>query len=1088
LKEFCLKVLALSLLVCCVCYCTGVADLGYASEKYPTAVKIVAPDGLSTKIRSEPSETAEVVGIALNGDILEVTGGRDSYVSVFIPGTRNQGYVLTAHTIPWTMPAESGFSIFAIGAIGAIVLLAAGLVTFLFWSRARRDKDAVQHAASIPTSIKRAEDIFRSGDYDMAVREFNSYLALQGGEVRNPDVYRRIAVCYQNLRDPRSAAAAWEKMRSLGGLRTVDDYTLGVEIMSARGKDSEAAAILEQLLESESDEDKAHEIRTRLFDLYRRTKQGPELVRHAVELVGSSLGDRATILADTVSFLMAENQTDLAIEFNNKEIIKTIAKEFLDDNSRKPAAARIYLKCLDYDRTDPKLHRALAEIYSDGGDVRRAVSEFTILQQLDRDQADYYVDQAARIYVENSMVHDALAEGNPQIIKKIAQLFLARSEVNPDAVAVYEKVLELQPRAVGINKMLSTVYLTRGELDKYMARLRLLHEIDGANQDYLTDLAQCVIDNDLVDEIIREGNRDLNAKILKQLIKRGVYTDKAVSLFEKLIKHEPGNVLIQGALAKAYERREEYPQLLDVLISLGELKPEDEEYIEKASNIAVRHGLLDKITARGSIRLLELTALTMIEQRKADMPGGRELLEKAHRSVPGNTVIDETLAFLKSAAPNLSEQPLETVPEYTAELASEPSVRPSGVIAEAEASESTVVEPDLWPAKTEAPAAPMDKDEQPLEQEEKAQPEPALPPVCPEPFQTREQAAEDISGRATPPLSEPPKPQDQYDQFVQLNDPNVPFEEKAVTTFVSGHAQGVTYYRPEELFLPYTGGLAYKDLAILAEDGWGTFRMAIEVNTGRSVLLRVFHKDLLEYSWMKDFVSEITDLAHNLIHESILPVEETVTSPAGLTGLVHPHFTFTLEGALKSGKRPDLKQASALIDSILDGLTYAHQYKGPDGKLRRTFHLHLQPSQILAAHDLMHCKIASLGYSQTFRNLTRATRSWWQEPSMNPATMPPEFFRAKGTGVREKAAEVYSLGVLMYCIVTGEYPFEGPAFDDYKFQHTKVFPAPPRLINPTVPDWVEVIIQGCLEKDPDARWDSIAEIREAFRKGSQNPR
>jgi serine/threonine protein kinase len=107
---------------------------------------------------------------------------------------------------------------------------------------------------------------------------------------------------------------------------------------------------------------------------------------------------------------------------------------------------------------------------------------------------------------------------------------------------------------------------------------------------------------------------------------------------------------------------------------------------------------------------------------------------------------------------------------------------------------------------------------------------------------------------------------------------------------------------------------------------------------------------------------------------------------------------------------------------------------------------------------------------------------------MNPATMPPEFFRAKGAGVRERAAEVYSLGVLMYCIVTGEHPFEGPSFDDYKFQHTKIFPAPPRLINPAVPDWVEPIILGCLEKDPDSRWDSVAEIREAFRKGRQSSR
>ena len=141
------------------------------------------------------------------------------------------------------------------------------------------------------------------------------------------------------------------------------------------------------------------------------------------------------------------------------------------------------------------------------GDFRKTVSELTILHQLDKENSDEYAEQAAKLYVENSRVKEALAEGIPHVIRKIAQIYLAKSEVSPDAVAVYEKVLELQPRAVGVNKMLSTVYLTRGDLDKYIAKLRLLHEIDGKNHDYLGDLAQCVIDNDLIDETIREGNR-----------------------------------------------------------------------------------------------------------------------------------------------------------------------------------------------------------------------------------------------------------------------------------------------------------------------------------------------------------------------------------------------------------------------------------------------------------------------------------------------------------------------------------------------------------------------------------------------------
>lgn len=102
---------------------------------------------------------------------------------------------------------------------------------------------------------------------------------------------------------------------------------------------------------------------------------------------------------------------------------------------------------------------------------------------------------------------------------------------------------------------------------------------------------------------------------------------------------------------------------------------------------------------------------------------------------------------------------------------------------------------------------------------------------------------------------------------------------------------------------------------------------------------------------------------------------------------------------------------------------------------------------------------------------------------MDPATMPPEFFRSKTGTIPERSSEIYSFGVVAYFILTGEYPFEGPAFDDYKFQHTRIFAAPPRLTAPSVPEWVEPIVLMCLEKDPEKRWSNLGEIQRAFAQG-----
>jgi serine/threonine-protein kinase len=135
------------------------------------------------------------------------------------------------------------------------------------------------------------------------------------------------------------------------------------------------------------------------------------------------------------------------------------------------------------------------------------------------------------------------------------------------------------------------------------------------------------------------------------------------------------------------------------------------------------------------------------------------------------------------------------------------------------------------------------------------------------------------------------------------------------------------------------------------------------------------------------------------------------------------------------------------------------------------------------SEDFKDCQIACLGWSQVFRNLTRATRSRWQEPGMSPATMPPEFFRSKGARIKEKAVDIYSFGVVLFYLLAGQYPFHGPSFEDYKFQHGKVAAPSVRKINPSVPTWLEEIIARCLLKDPDERWQEVDEIRQEFEVG-----
>jgi len=187
-----------------------------------------------------------------------------------------------------------------------------------------------------------------------------------------------------------------------------------------------------------------------------------------------------------------------------------------------------------------------------------------------------------------------------------------------------------------------------------------------------------------------------------------------------------------------------------------------------------------------------------------------------------------------------------------------------------------------------------------------------------------------------------------------------------------------------------------------------------------------------------------------------------------------------LEQAVTSSKRSDFAVFLPVLTKVMQALSYAHQYTGIDGKLRRTFHLHLHPKTILLSEDLRHVAIEGLGYAQIYRNLTSARFPRWQEPGVYPQSLPPEFFRSRQLPVKEKAADVYSMGVVMYFALTGEYPFEGPEFEDYKDQHLRRQAAPPRVLNPLIPASLDPIILRCLEKNPDQRWENVADIQTAF--------
>jgi serine/threonine protein kinase len=87
--------------------------------------------------------------------------------------------------------------------------------------------------------------------------------------------------------------------------------------------------------------------------------------------------------------------------------------------------------------------------------------------------------------------------------------------------------------------------------------------------------------------------------------------------------------------------------------------------------------------------------------------------------------------------------------------------------------------------------------------------------------------------------------------------------------------------------------------------------------------------------------------------------------------------------------------------------------------------------------------------------------------------MSPEQIRGEGVDPR---SDLFSFGVLLYELVTGRVPFDGPSAMDTLSAILRDSPPPARSLNPDLPEELERILGKCLEKDPDHRYQSAGDL------------
>lgn len=168
-----------------------------------------------------------------------------------------------------------------------------------------------------------------------------------------------------------------------------------------------------------------------------------------------------------------------------------------------------------------------------------------------------------------------------------------------------------------------------------------------------------------------------------------------------------------------------------------------------------------------------------------------------------------------------------------------------------------------------------------------------------------------------------------------------------------------------------------------------------------------------------------------------------------------------LREVLAEGKVP-VERAVQMALELCDSLDYVHN--------RGVVHRDLKPENIVLAPDRV--KLIDFGIAGQ-QGARRLTFGKFSRLMGTPDYISPEQVQGKRGDAR---SDIYALGAILYEMLTGHAPFQGPnplaVMNDRLLNH----PAPPRHVNPEIPESVQEVLYRALERDPRNRYKSCKEM------------